>query len=108
MTGVLDELSQFSCVVMAVNDACNHYVSNQVPSFAEKVERRARELVDTYLVSSDPNIKNIVNDLNQALSKDRSNDINAESHLVDDIRNIVNIIESRNIVLTYQADKPDA
>jgi hypothetical protein len=103
MQSILSSETHFVAdALSSINKACNAYVGNQVPANAAMVEAYARDFVNAYLVSRDEDIKAIVNNLNEALSKKRETDANAEGDLVDEIRAAVDVVEAKNLVLTLK------
>ena len=95
------EIHNFNDGLKAINHACNEYLANQIPANSQIVEALARQQVSDYLISRDDSIKEVINNLNVALSKNRENDENSEADLVAEIRLAVDIIKAENLILTF-------
>jgi len=100
---VLNEVTSFADSLYSVTEACNAYVANQVPQNSQEAVAKAKQLTEQFAASAEEHIVEIVSEINAALSKDRSADINAEASIVEDIRKSTDIIEASNLVLTYKA-----
>lgn len=93
-------ISEFANALTRITEACNQYVSNQIPDNAEYVNRQARQVIEDYSLSQNEHIIQVLAELKAALDKNRTQNANTEGDLVSDIRTVVDIVEAKNLVLT--------
>jgi len=97
---VKDNEVNFAIYLEAVNDACNEYFANQTDDTLDKVVKKAKALLEVYEYSINDNIKEITSGLKEALRNKITNETEAE--IITQIKHVVDIVEGRNLVLTFK------
>ena len=95
-----DELTQFAMQMTRITEACNQYFKNQIPENAHGVIDLVRQTTQQFVISNDEHIKPIVDTLNELLHKPINHD--TEAALINEVRKITDIVEPKNLVLTYK------
>jgi len=98
---LVQEVTNFADSLYLVTEACNKYINNQITLNFESAIQKTKYLTEHFIASEDPNIKDIIDNLNEILVES-TNDQIEEIQIIDKIRNITDIIESKNLVLTFR------
>jgi len=98
---LVQEVTNFADVLYLVTESCNEYINNQITSNFDSSIQKTKYLIEHFATSEDPNIKDIITNLKEIISEAEKNQ-NDEITIIDKIRNITDIIESKNLVLSFK------
>jgi len=97
----IDELAIFTQSIGAVNQACNAYFLNQSDNNFAAVIKSSEEFIETFSISKNEHIKTVLEAVKEAvILKEKS-----QGEAVEKIREAVDIIEAKNLVLTYRGEE---
>ncbi len=95
--------SRFAQDVVQVTELCNNYLASQTSEHAEAAKTASVQLVEDYGLSKIPHIVLVVDDLKKLITDVRWNDALAEAAIIDEIRRTTDVVEAKNLVLTFNA-----